>query len=48
VKIVCRLLEKIGPIFKDSEIQFFLNFLTLKDGTDTFSRNVGITRTTRR
>ena len=35
---------RIGPIFKGQEVQdflFYLDFLTLEDGTDTLSRNVG-------
>jgi hypothetical protein len=31
----------IGSIFKSQEVLFFLDFLTLEDGTDTLSRNVG-------
>ena len=31
--------RRIGPIFKGQDVQE--NILTLKDGTDTYSRNVG-------
>jgi hypothetical protein len=34
------LLQPIGPIFKSQEV-YLLDFLTLEDGTDTLSRNVG-------
>jgi hypothetical protein len=38
--------QRIGPIFKDQKSKkeklfFLLGLLTLEDGTDTFSRNVG-------
>jgi hypothetical protein len=33
--------QHIGPIFKGQEIQEDLDFLTLEDGTDTLSWNVG-------
>jgi hypothetical protein len=37
--------QPLGPIFKGQEVQeenlFFLDFLTLEDGTDRLSRNVG-------
>ena len=31
----------IGPIFKGQEIQEFLDFLTLEDGADWLSWNIG-------
>ena len=34
--------QPVGPIFKGQEMQVaFLDFLTLKDGTDMLPRNVG-------
>jgi hypothetical protein len=33
--------QRIGPILKGQEAQEYLYFLTLEDGTDTLSRNVG-------
>jgi hypothetical protein len=33
--------QRIGPIFKNQAVQEELDCLTLEDGTDTWSRNVG-------
>jgi hypothetical protein len=33
--------QSFGPIVKVQEVLFFLGFLTLEDGTEMLSRNVG-------
>jgi hypothetical protein len=33
--------QSIGPIFKGQNVLFFLDFMTLEDGTDALSRNFG-------